>query len=248
MCQHIFHQITTPPLASSRNPRPKYLIRDYTPGRKLKIKAFQREDVWDLYVSLNSNFNTYVDSNSNDSGTKFKRSWGHMCNHCWKMLLNKKLSKFVQQHLHVKRCWTKSPQQRINRTVSTQRRTRVCWLVLESSIGAVGLSTLRNMLENHPLNRVILPIFPLLFNGAIPKLKFLVSGRISVVMSTFSVSGLSYGRSGNKFCAEEGQNPIFDPLPRNEKLCGNLYSKFALRNGLPTDACFLEDYGNINRK
>ena len=69
-------------------------------------------------------------------------------------------------------------------------------------------------------------------NGAIPKLNFLVSGRISVVMSTFSVFGLSYGRSGNEFCTEEGQNPIFDP-PRNEKLCGNLYNKFALRNGLP---------------
>ena len=61
-----------------------------------------------------------------------------------------------------------------------------------------------------------------LSNGAIPKLNFLVSGRISVVMSTCSVFGLSYGRSGNQFCAEEGQNPIFDPLPRNEKLCGNL--------------------------
>ena len=61
-----------------------------------------------------------------------------------------------------------------------------------------------------------------LSNGAIPKLNFLVSGRISVVMSTFSVFWLSYGRSGNEFCAEEGQNPIFDPLPRNEKLCGNL--------------------------
>jgi len=31
-----------------------------------------------------------------------------------------------------------------------------------------------------------------------------------------------YGRSGNEICTEEGQNPIFDPLPRNEKLCGNL--------------------------
>jgi len=51
-----------------------------------------------------------------------------------------------------------------------------------------------------------------LSNGAIPKLNFLVSGRISVVMSTFSVFGLSYGRSGNEFCAEEGSNPIFDPL------------------------------------
>jgi len=71
-----------------------------------------------------------------------------------------------------------------------------------------------------------------LFHGAIPKLSFLrfrvwslgwmVSARISVVMSTFSVFWLSYGRSVNLFCAEEGQNPIFDPLPRNEKLCGNL--------------------------
>jgi len=78
---------------------------------------------------------------------------------CW----TKRQSEFVEQHLHVKRCWTKSPQQRIHRTVSTQRRTRVCWLVLEPSIGAVGLSTLRNMLETHLLNCVILPIFPLLF-------------------------------------------------------------------------------------
>jgi len=45
-------------------------------------------------------------------------------------------------------------------TVSTQRRTRVCWLVLEPSTGAVRFSTLRNMLENHFLNCVILPIFP----------------------------------------------------------------------------------------
>jgi len=72
-----------------------------------------------------------------------------------------------------------------------------------------------------------------LSNGAIPKLNFQVSGRISVVMSTFPVFGLSYGRSNNVFCVEEGQNPIFDPLPRNEKLCSNLYNKFALRNGLP---------------
>jgi len=91
----------------------------YTPGRKLKITAFQRGDVWDLYVSLNSDFNTYVDTHSNNSGTKFKCSWGHMCNYCWKMLLNKKQLEFVQQHLHVKRWWTKSPQQKINRTVST---------------------------------------------------------------------------------------------------------------------------------
>ena len=159
LCQHIFHQITTPPVASPRHPRPKYLIRDYTPGLKLKITEFQSGHVWYLYVWLNNNFDTYVDTNSNDSGTKFKHSWVHICNNCWKMLLNKKQSEFVQQHLHVKRCWTKSPQQRINRTVSTQRHTRVCWLVLEPSNGAVGLSTLRNMLKNHPLNCVILPIF-----------------------------------------------------------------------------------------
>ena len=61
-----------------------------------------------------------------------------------------------------------------------------------------------------------------LSNGAIPKLNFLVSRGVSVVMSSFFVFGLSYGRSGNEFCAEEGQNPIFDSLPRNEKLCGNL--------------------------
>jgi len=39
-----------------------------------------------------------------------------------------------------------------------------------------------------------------LSNGANPKLNFLVSRRISIVMSTFSVFGLSYGRSGNEFC------------------------------------------------
>jgi len=66
------------------------------------------------------------------------------------------------------------------------------------------------------------PIFSLLSNEAIPKMNFLVSGRIFVVTSIFSVFGLSYGRSGNEICSEEGQNPIFDPLPRNEKLCGNL--------------------------
>jgi len=57
-----------------------------------------------------------------------------------------------------------------------------------------------------------------LSNRAIPKLNFPASGRISVVMSTFSVFGLS----SNEFCTEEGQNPTFDPLPCNEKLCGNL--------------------------
>jgi len=65
------------------------------------------------------------------------------------------------------------------------------------------------------------PPFNALSNGAISKLNFLVSGRVSVVMSTFSVFGLSYWRSDNEFCAEEGQTPIFDPLPRNEKMCGN---------------------------
>ena len=63
------------------------------------MTVFQRGDVWDLYVFLNSNFNTYVHTNLNDSGTKFKLSWGHMCNYCWKMLLNKRQSKFVQKHL-----------------------------------------------------------------------------------------------------------------------------------------------------
>jgi len=47
-----------------------------------------------------------------------------------------------------------------------------------------------------------------LSNGAVQKLNFQVSRRISVMMSTFSVSGLSYGRSNNEFCSEEGQNPI----------------------------------------
>jgi len=56
----------------------KYLIWNYTPGRKLKITTFQRGDVWDLYVSLNSNFYIYVDINSNDSDTKFERSWGYL--------------------------------------------------------------------------------------------------------------------------------------------------------------------------
>jgi len=59
-------------------------------------------------------------------------------------------------------------------------------------------------------------------NGTIRKLILQVSGRISILMSTFSVFGLSYGRSDNEFCAEEGQTPIFDPLPRNKKLRGNL--------------------------
>ena len=39
-----------------------------------------------------------------------------------------------------------------------------------------------------------------LSNGAMPKLNVQVSGRISVVMSIFSVFGLSYVRSGNEFC------------------------------------------------
>ena len=42
------------------------------------------------------------------------------------------------------------------------------------------------------------------------------------MLSAFWVFGLSWGRSDNEFCAEEGQNPIFDPLPRNEKLCGKI--------------------------
>jgi len=56
-----------------------------------------------------------------------------------------------------------------------------------------------------------------LSNGAIPKLIFLVSGRISIVMSTFWLFRLCDGRSDDEFGAEEGQNPIFDHLPRNEK-------------------------------
>jgi len=64
------------------------------------------------------------------------------------------------------------------------------------------------------------------------KLILKVSGRISVLMSTCSVIGVSYRRSNDGFCAEEGQNMIFDPLPRNKILWGNPYRKFALRNGL----------------
>jgi len=47
-------------------------------------------------------------------------------------------------------------------------------------------------------------------------------------MSTFSVFGLSYRRSNNEFCLEQGQNPIFDPLPRNEKLCGEVKIAFII--------------------
>jgi len=119
-----------------------------------------------------------------------------VCNYCWKMLLNKKQSEFVQQHLHVKRCWTKSPQQRINRTVSTQRRTRVCWLVLEPSTGAVGLSTLKN----HPLNFVIFPIFLLLSETHISKREF-KNGHISRICSVFQV--IQVISKGNFFSAEE---------------------------------------------
>jgi hypothetical protein len=68
-----------------------------------------------------------------------------------------------------------------------------------------------------------------LSNGEKKEKKKKESGRISVVMSTFSVFCLWYGRSDNEFCAEEGQNPILDPLPRNEKLYGNLYSKSLFR-------------------
>jgi len=56
----------------------------------------------------------------------------------------------------------------------------------------------------------------------------------------FSVFGLSYGRSDNEFCAEEGQNPIFDPLPRNEKLCGNLWASLHI-----TIRHFLKKSGNV---
>jgi len=60
------------------------------------------------------------------------------------------------------------------------------------------------------------------FNGALRKLNFQVFGRISVVMSTFSEFGLSYGRSNNEFWHISIEIPGFDPLLRNEKLCGNL--------------------------
>ena len=57
-----------------------------------------------------------------------------------------------------------------------------------------------------------------LSNRAIQKLRLQVSGRISVLMSTFSVFGLSYGRSDNEFCAEEGQNPIFDRIQGRDSI------------------------------
>jgi len=81
-----------------------------------------------------------------------------------------------------------------------------------------GHSAISPFLDGRRLNPFTSTTILTLSNGAIPKLNFLISGRISVVMSTFSVFGLSYGH----FCAEEGQTLIFDPLPRNEKLCGNL--------------------------
>jgi len=87
----------------------KYFIRDYTLGRQLKIAAFQRGDVSNLYVSLHSNFRINVDVISNHSDIKFKRSWVTCSQYCWRMLLKKKQSEFVQQRLHEKRCWTKSP-------------------------------------------------------------------------------------------------------------------------------------------
>jgi len=83
------------------------------------------------------------------------------------------------------------------------------FLGLSASIPSIGIVHTARSVEDEALS-----------NGALQKLNFQVSRRISVVMSTFSVFGLSYGRSNNEFCSEEGQNPIFDPLPHNEKLCG----------------------------
>jgi len=64
------------------------------------------------------------------------------------------------------------------------------------------------------------------FNGALRKLNFQVSGRISVVMSTFSIFRLSYGRSENEFWHILIEIPGVDPdparLPRNEELSDNL--------------------------
>ena len=59
-------------------------------------------------------------------------------------------------------------------------------------------------------------------NGEYRKLNFQVFGRISVVMSTFSVFGLSSGRSDDESWHICWLWACFDPLPRNEKLCGNL--------------------------
>ena len=108
----------------------------------------------------------------------------HMLIHTWMILIQNSNALGVTCVIIVgKCCWTKSsrnlfnniytwnvfernrPKQRINRTVSTQRRRHVSWLVLEPAIGAVGLSTLRIAFGNHPLNCVILPIFLLVFNN-----------------------------------------------------------------------------------
>jgi hypothetical protein len=61
-------------------------------------------------------------------------------------------------------------------------------------------------------------------NGALRTLNFQVSGRNSVVMSTFSVfaCGLSYGRSNKEFWHISIEIPGFDPLPRTGKLCDYL--------------------------
>jgi len=63
-------------------------------------------------------------------------------------------------------------------------------------------------------------------NGALRKLNVQVSGRISVVMSTFSIFGLSYGCSDNEFWHILIEIPGVDPLParlpRNEELSDNL--------------------------
>ena len=52
-------------------------VRDKPTG--LSKPTDQTDDTCgDLYVSLNRNFRIYVDINSHDSDTKFKRSWGHL--------------------------------------------------------------------------------------------------------------------------------------------------------------------------
>ena len=59
-------------------------------------------------------------------------------------------------------------------------------------------------------------------NGEYRKLNFQVSGRISVVMSTFWMFGLSDGRFDNEFWHICWLWACFDPLQRNKKLCSNL--------------------------
>ena len=74
-----------------------------------------------------------------------------------------------------------------------------------------------------------------LSNRAIPKLNFLVSGRISVVMLTSSVFGLSYGRLDNEFStalqSHLGQVEWFkwtDPLSSSHLSHEDLKTPFSL--------------------